>query len=295
MQKAQGESQSNNAAQRAVGICNSELRSYIRAKGIPLRADEELFPPTGFHLASVCHAAAHLAPNYDVGIGLACGGIPLSFLLEKHGLPVKLVQAKRKGSGILWNPIDELGEANLRNRKILVLEIDILLGRTLRKALQELERYKPRSIDLLFEKSHTFIPIPYYRKLLQKGGIWETLPPLTKVFEETARVLEQRYFGPCRSITLKNDTIVVERESGEKKFGDVLFADLKPNVPKGFGKIMSVDDGFTFYLDTKTIRGPLDELEKRILQGGQPGQSSHEGVTNLKMHYLNSLVERLRR
>jgi hypothetical protein len=275
----------------AVGRCNRELCNYVRSKGIDLRYGEEPFPPTGFHLASVCRAADKLAPRYDVGIGLACGGIPLSFILEKYGLPVSLVHAKRKGSGIFWDPMDELSEATLRDRRILVLEIDVLLGRTLRKTLAELERYKPKSIDLLLEKSHTFIPIPYYKNLLRKGGIWGTLPPFAQVFEETSRMLKKRFLG-VEKVTLDRDTIVVQKEDGTKKFGNVLFVDLKPNVPKGFDKIMSVDDNFTFYIDTNTIRGPLDEMEGKILSTNRP---SDEMVTNLKMHYLNSLVAKLMR
>jgi hypothetical protein len=274
--------------------CNSDLSQYIRSKGFPLQGDEAFFAARGFQLAVACRAANKLAPEYDVGIGLAWGGAPISFIFEKHGLPVKLVAAKRKGAGVIWRPIDELNYELLRGRKVLVLEIDVLAGRTLRRAMNELEQYKPSKIDLLLERSHTFIPISYYKKLIKKGGIWGCLPPLDQSLAETARVIQRRY-AFVKRVILGKEKIMVEYENGAKVHGEVLLADLKANVPKGFGKIMTLDDHFTFYLNPKSVRAPLDAVEEKILSGDMKQYGTPERVGILMRHYLDSFDVKLRK
>lgn len=294
MQRTQQSRLDAGAVEGIVNKCNASLNQYLSSKLMRMTSEEPVFGTKGFNLATTCRAAHKLSQEHDLGIGLAFGGVPLAFIMEKHGLPVMLVRSKRKGFGVSWNPIDELKEDMIRDRRILVTEIDVLLGRTLSRTLQELDKHKPKSINLLLEKSHTFIPVPYYKKLLERRGKWLTLPPLMQAFEETARVIMRRY-GSVKLVTFEDEKIVLEYGNGQRKFGDVLFVDLKPNVPKGFGKIFTLDDDFTFYVDTKSIREPLDGTEKKILAGnGDDTGPTDKGVGDLVWHYLNDLDLKLR-
>jgi hypothetical protein len=294
MQHTQQNGPADEAVKRIVGRCNRGLSQYLRSKGMPLKADETFFARGGFHLAVVCRAASKLASEYDVGIGLAWDGAAISFVFNRHGLPVRLVSMKRKGAGAAWNPIDELNGAELRGRRVLVLEVDVLTGRTLRRALKELERHGPSTIDLLLERSHTFIPIFYYKELIAKGGIWRTLPPLRQAFEETERTIKRRY-PTVKRVILGKETMVVEHENGVWKRGDALLADLRTNVPSGFGRILTLDDHFNFYPGARSFYGSLDAAEARVLScDGKQRLPLEERAGALKLHYLNALDAILR-
>jgi hypothetical protein len=294
MQQTQQKKSEPTATESAVNRCNRQLSFYLRRKGMPISTIEPFFQTTGYHLAISCRAATKLAPDYDVGIGIAWGGAPLSFIFENHGLPIRLASAKRKGAGVSWRPIDELNEEAIEGKRVLVMEIDVLVGRTLRRAVAEIEKLKPRSIDLLLEKCYTFIPVSDYRKFFRSGGIWDAIPPLDKAFENTARVIKRKYPG-IKSVTFEGEEIVVEGENGKKVAGTVLLADLKCNVPKEFGKIITVDEDFSFYDGAKSVRDPLNKFEAKMQAASKSkGPIPHEWVESLKIHYLSTLDAKLR-
>lgn len=86
--------------------------------------------------------------EYDISIGLARGGLWQSYVLSLLGLPMAVVDLKRKGNGAAWKPIDDLESLSLKNKKILVCDQDCRTGKTLRKATKEIEKYNPKSLGL---------------------------------------------------------------------------------------------------------------------------------------------------
>lgn len=124
-----------------------------------LRSKNIIIPPSregsNFGLDShvfleFCVAAKRLAPKYDVGIGLAFGGAGMAFVFKKYGLDVRLVNAKRKGKGASWNPIDNLPDT-LKGKNVLVLDEDVDKGGTLGRTYRELSKLNPRTIDVLLK------------------------------------------------------------------------------------------------------------------------------------------------
>jgi len=101
------------------------------------------FPSQVFMDASV------LAGDYDLGVVVAYGGLSGGYALEVMGLPVKVIEAKRKGKGASfdWRNVDP---RVIEGKDVLVVENDVMTGRTLRRVARELGRANPKSIDLYF-------------------------------------------------------------------------------------------------------------------------------------------------
>ncbi len=277
----------NNEVQGIAIRCNAGLARYLRSKGFEGNLDSMIFPADRSHgLAVLCRAATALSPEYDVGIGLAWGGAPISFIFEKHGLPIRLVDMKRKGFGASWRPIDKLSGHLLKGRRVLVLEGDVFAGRTLKRALRELEEYRPDKIDLLLHVGHTSMPIKDYIKSLKRGS----MPILPKeAIEETLKVL--RYSRKkIKQQKLEGNKITFQFNDGTTKTIGELLLDLKRNIPSGFHKIMSVSGDFSFYTDDYKVRLPLTDSEKKTLvQVNRNAPNWDMWVTGLKTHYLTSL------
>ncbi|MBI4149637.1 phosphoribosyltransferase [Candidatus Woesearchaeota archaeon] len=98
-------------------------------------------------LAQAAHTAARLARTYDFGIGIASGGLWLSYVMEMYGLPVLITGPQKRGKGVRWRTIDDL--SGITDKKVLVLENDVATGKTLQKAAEEIMRFSPRQLDLL--------------------------------------------------------------------------------------------------------------------------------------------------
>ena len=88
--------------------------------------------------------------KYDLGVGIAQGGLYLAFLFELAGLPVMNVEMKRRGKGATWNPQADFDGQKLKGKKVLLLENDLDTGRTLRRASKEITNYHPQSISVCF-------------------------------------------------------------------------------------------------------------------------------------------------
>lgn len=279
-----GKASATSAIEAAPERFNSKLVEYLRGKGFAsLNTDHLLLPETGYRLATFLRAASILANNYEVGVGLAWGGAPISFAFQSNGLPVRLVRAKRRNNEVEWGPIDSLDEESIRGKRILVLEVDVLAGRTLTRALKELERFKPAKIDVILELGHTIIPISKYDRMKADPVIGRKMPTFKEAFDETVRVLNMD-FGDITKIELDHQDINVYFNDGEKKTLNVLFVDLKRNIPNGFGRVMTLDD-FRFFKGEK-LNAPLTDLERGMMNGMR---TYGEYIDRLILHYLRSL------
>lgn len=126
--------------------------------------------------AQACGAVKEMIQNYDIGIAIATGGLYLGYIAQNFGLPVLSVQMERRGDhGSIWQPIDTINEKHVKGKRILVLENDSMTGRTLSRALKEINAFNPYETGLLLEKKCTPIGISEYERLKEKGIIRKDL------------------------------------------------------------------------------------------------------------------------
>ena len=98
-----------------------------------------------FNLVETLNAADALGPQYDVGVGVAKGGLYSAFIFNRFGLPVIVAEAHRKGTGATFVWHDD--PSALKGKRILVFDKDIVTGRTLRRVLREINEHEPGSVD----------------------------------------------------------------------------------------------------------------------------------------------------
>ena len=116
-------------------------------------------------IGDVCSAAKELIPNYDVGIAILNGAMGLAFVMGHCGLPILNVKMQRIDNkyDATWKPLDELTNETLEGKRIIVLENDVLTGKTLTRAYQELSKFNPSSIDLFLARYKTLVDKSNYK------------------------------------------------------------------------------------------------------------------------------------
>jgi len=119
---------------------SNNFKKYCRNRRVKPRAE---FSPT-----NTINAAYALSPKYDVGVGIARGGLTSSYVFNLIGLPVILCEAHRKGNGATfeWKHSPE----KLKGKRILVLDKDSVSGRTLRRTVREILPYSPSDLGVYF-------------------------------------------------------------------------------------------------------------------------------------------------
>lgn len=118
------------------------FREWVRGKNVDC-------PSYSLELWNVVNMAYHLKGKHDIGIGIARGGLLSAYIFGLFGLPIKLADAHRRGKGATFEWLDELREDDIKGLKIAVFDKDVVSGRTTRRALQEIQRYDPQSVDLV--------------------------------------------------------------------------------------------------------------------------------------------------
>lgn len=102
--------------------------------------------PVSFEIHGIFNAAANLTKNYNVGVCVAKGGLFSSYAFNVFGLPIIVTEAHRKGSSATFNWHDN--PEDIKNKRVLVIDKDVVTGRTLRRTVKEIKKYSPNSIDL---------------------------------------------------------------------------------------------------------------------------------------------------
>ncbi len=118
-------------------------------------------PPINVSEAHV--AAQRLSGEYDLGIELANDGLTLGYIFHLHGFPTKAVKLGRKGRGAVWQPLEDLKERDIKDKRLLLMDIDVVTGRTLKRAVHELGKYSPQLMDLLLVHENTILNVKTYK------------------------------------------------------------------------------------------------------------------------------------
>lgn len=122
-------------------------------------------PSPTFALDEATAAARELHGQYDLGVELAADGLATGYIFNCYGLPTKAVKLTRKGRGATWRPLDVIADQDIRDKRLLLFEWDVVTGTTLRRAVKELEVYSPQHIDLLLTCGKSFASFESFKKI----------------------------------------------------------------------------------------------------------------------------------
>lgn len=164
------------------------FREWASKKGID--------PFYSLDLPSTLNMTYHLHNNYDVGIGIAKGGLFSSYLFNLFGLPIKVAQCHNQERETSFNWMDEVDNDSFEGKRIAVFDKDVVTGRTSKRTLDEVQKYDPKTVDLVLNNN----PI---RDLMGIGTVESEIPNgYNQVyypkkfnyqhFDKTAVILEQK-------------------------------------------------------------------------------------------------------
>lgn len=226
-------------------ILDREYQKYVAERVGEKKANDTAFSRFN-HYSEACGVASNLHKNYDVGVALATDGLWLGYIASTFGFPVIDVKLGRRGNGATWQPIDEIAEEDLRDKRVIVFDNDALTGRTLRSAAREIESFSPSLMDLLLVYEKT----PITSRMYMNGRVPQGLPSPTEIYEsiwsengsdniiqgwqpneEGLRIDYLKYGRYSESFTLRpTDWITM--------------LNTRTNVPESFGKIKTLEKDF---------------------------------------------------
>lgn len=196
-------------------------------------------------------AAQILMPQYDLGIALAVDGLTPAYFFDLHGFPVKAVRTHRRGNGAIWSPIDSLSQEDIENKRVLLFDNDVVTGRTIRKAGNELHKFSPRYLDLLLMHEMTFVSARHYKSWRKNYNLptpQEIYPHLNILdTRETLEGLEIDYIPfddiqqrwNIRTMKKQNEELFVGLNTKER-------VKLVMDSRKGFRKVMTLENDFKY-------------------------------------------------
>ena len=158
------------------------------------------------YIAEACGVAKNLHNDYDLGVALATDGLFMSYIAQHFGFPVLNVKLGRRFNGAISQPIDKFGEAEIKDKRVVVFDNDVVTGRTLKRAEREINKLHPQYADLLLVYGHTEVNPENYAK-------W------SKYFSEDVQILGR---DPWRDYIL--DTMCM--------------------IPEGFRQVRSLEKDF---------------------------------------------------
>jgi hypothetical protein len=104
-------------------------------------------------LPQAANMAYHLWEDYDIGVGVAKGGLFLAYLFDLFGLDTKIAEAHAHNTEPTFKWIDEVSPEDFHDKRIVVLERDVVTGNTARIVYEELKKYDPKKIDLVLHNN----------------------------------------------------------------------------------------------------------------------------------------------
>ncbi len=94
--------------------------------------------------------AYHLTQSsqFDIGVGIAKGGLELAYLFELCGMDIRIANAHKRGLNVSFNWNTKIQPDDFQNKNVLVFDKDVVSGKTSRRVVHEIERYNPSSVSL---------------------------------------------------------------------------------------------------------------------------------------------------
>lgn len=237
-----------------IDVLDREFKKYVAEKIGETKAQQIAFSVyanfsdgrNGFSRA--CGAASRLHEDYDLGIALATDGLWLGYIAEAFGFPVKSVRMKRMGRGAIWEPIDKLYKKDLKGKRVVVFDNDCITGKSLRRAVREIESYSPSFIDLLLIHERT----PITAKMYMSGKVPVGLPSPVEILEETFEENGSAHVAYDWDVTESGIEINYwhDGNGGIPKVAEfkspawLTMLNVRTNIPSNFRKVQTVQRDF---------------------------------------------------
>jgi len=198
------------------------------------------------HYSEACGVASNLHKNYDVGVALATDGLWLGYIARAFDFPVIDVKLGRKGNGATWQPIDDIAEEDLNDKRVIVFDNDALTGRTLRRAGREIQLYNPEVMDLLLVYEKT----PITSRMYMNGNVPKGLPSPIEIYqriwqENDSDNFVQDWQAVADGVQIDYLKYGMYSESFTLRPEDwITMLNTRTNVPSSFGKIKTLEKDF---------------------------------------------------
>lgn len=101
-----------------------------------------------FPIWEIANMAFNLVGDYDVGVGIARGGLSSAYIFSLFGLDIRIADSHREDRRARFNWGDEVSERDFEGKKVLVFDKDVVSGKTANRALKEIQKYHPTQVDL---------------------------------------------------------------------------------------------------------------------------------------------------
>lgn len=119
---------------------HARFHEFCASRGLPMGLS--------FSVVHLWTAAYTLVRNYDLGIGVAKGGLAGAFSFSLFGLPVGIVESHRHGQGATFQWCGEDYSGRIASRSVILFDKDVVTGRTLTRVARELVPFGPSQLDL---------------------------------------------------------------------------------------------------------------------------------------------------
>ncbi len=102
------------------------------------------------NLCKHANMAHRIAGNYDIGIGIAKGGLFLTYLFDFFGLETRVIEAHahKEDEPKTFKWVDRIDNLKIKDKKVILFEDDIVSGRTAIYVAEKLREYEPEQLDL---------------------------------------------------------------------------------------------------------------------------------------------------
>jgi hypothetical protein len=143
----------------------SEAFLYIEDKIIPELVESPNFNLYKGDLERACAAAKHLAPRYDIGMGIAKKGLWTSFVFNLYGLESSDSMIIRNGEQRVAVPLGMATRTNMLGKRMLLFDNDAVTGLTIKSAAKHLKIARPKCVDALLNYACTELKPEYYNEM----------------------------------------------------------------------------------------------------------------------------------
>lgn len=200
-------------------------------------------------------AALALKNDYDLGIEMVRDGLSTGYIFNLMGFPTKAVKLSRRGRGAIWQPLEELSREDLENKRLLLFDNDIVTGRTMSRAVRELEKYSPAYMDSLLMFPFTMLNVKNYKKWRNTYNL-----PIQDTFVRPVLNIEETASG-IKIKLLDDDGKEIEREISDKSNISIK---CNNNAPYGLRKIMNLYPDFSYDWQKDNVQEIFADLERRL-------------------------------
>lgn len=138
---------------------------YLRERVYPETFQSPNFNLYKGELERACAAAKHLAPRYDLGVGIAKKGLWLSFIFSLYGVQSYDCLVLRDGERRSAHHLGYNKKKDALKKKILIFDNDAVTGLTIKSAAKHLSAARPELIDALLIYARTELKPEYYDQI----------------------------------------------------------------------------------------------------------------------------------